>query len=541
MPNLRTFTFHHGTASQPLAVTAAHVAALVAVAQDPAVACDVSGFIRPQNGTINAGDKYLLHQAFPDLTVVATESQDAFSLYRLGDGPVDEGSSLEILSTGIAVSALTVEVESHNITGRSAEITDDALRSRITLRRDGTRLWLDVAPPQENASWTDEVTLAAWPTYAPDNRQTLTLVARATRIDAIDIDAADTVQLGDTLECRLAITPAANTKAPYARTEWSASAGRMVGATFFPPEGEVTTVTLSARLYLFAASAPAFVAQKSVRVDEPYILAHIQGLEPADADKGRIRIADTTDAASAPQTLAHGDRIRAIPDHEYTATAQDVDGYTVSTTPAAFRATRGENRVTATYKAPPYGVFAVFADGDTEPIDTWDRQTTNAAGSPLVAAGLRTSQCAFMIAASTSLEGTITADEPPAYHTAAQAMADYAGFANTTAMAGRSGSVFTLARARRLTVGSEERQGYVGAVGELMAVASAKDQLNPILAALGLDTIPWPDRGSRVCVSSNKADRNNFYVFSNFSETTPGQANSSRSFYTIVLFPLGRL
>ena len=206
---ITSFTWDNGTASNPIELTNEQINKLLALAQNNSITSDVRGYITTQNGNIARSTKYILQSAFPYLNIVANEMTDSFTVY-LNKSTIYEGETATISAIGISTDLLEFFV-SHVVTIVDGTISENAVKNRISIS--GTTI--SVAPALENDTWTDVVTILAYPSYStPDdpNAQTLTLTVRAVGIVSASIDAPEEVDAAETIECPIYYQPSVNSK-----------------------------------------------------------------------------------------------------------------------------------------------------------------------------------------------------------------------------------------------------------------------------------------------------------------------------------------
>ena len=209
---LQTFTWNNGTNANPVVLNSQQLGNLLKIATNNSIQSDVRGHITTSSGQIAKYTKWQLEQKYGENLVIHAEPiEDAFSIFAVR-GNINEGEQTEITVTGVSPSSVKFRLQHsfRNVYG----IQQSAAQARIHM--EGTTLVVD--NPQENASWTDVVTVQAilsyedWNEIDSDSIQTCTVTITAKELTGISLTAPQQVTYGSTFESTIALLPNDNTK-----------------------------------------------------------------------------------------------------------------------------------------------------------------------------------------------------------------------------------------------------------------------------------------------------------------------------------------
>ncbi len=210
--SLQTFTWNNGTNANPVVLNSQQLGNLLKIATNNSIQSDVRGHITTSSGQIAKYIKWQLEQKYGENLVIHAEPiEDAFSIFAVR-GNINEGDQTEIIVTGVSPSSVKFRMQHsfRNVYG----IQQSAAQARIHM--EGTTLVVD--NPQENASWTDVVTVQAilsyedWNEVDSDVIQTCTVTITAKELTGISLTAPQQVTYGSTFESTIALLPNDNTK-----------------------------------------------------------------------------------------------------------------------------------------------------------------------------------------------------------------------------------------------------------------------------------------------------------------------------------------
>ncbi len=209
---LQTFTWKNGTDEHPVELNPAQMSLLLKLALDTSVQSDVRGHIKTSSGRIAKYTKWQLNQKYGEnLVIHAEEDADVFSLIPVRNA-INEGESTVITVTGMSASSVKFRLlhSFRNVYG----ISQDAAQARIHMEGNT----LVVNQPEENASWTDEVTVQAiplyedWSTVDPSSIASCTVTVTAKEITGIALIAPSMAVYGETFQSEVTLVPSSNTK-----------------------------------------------------------------------------------------------------------------------------------------------------------------------------------------------------------------------------------------------------------------------------------------------------------------------------------------
>lgn len=178
---LKTFTWNNGTQSSPIVLSTDQIKKLLAIGKKEGLEVNVSGCITTSSRKMQKFLKYALEQQYPNLNVICDEElADSFRI-SLSNPEIKEGSR-EVISistdTGITHDFLKWKYEFTNFQ-IDGDISEQNIKDRIRVE-DGH---LVVDDPKENASWSCQLTLTAYPVYY--NEAQLGSIPAASKPDVI--------------------------------------------------------------------------------------------------------------------------------------------------------------------------------------------------------------------------------------------------------------------------------------------------------------------------------------------------------------------
>lgn len=246
---ITSFTWDNGTEAAPIQLTSEQINKLLTLAQNTEIMSDVRGYITTQNGNIARSTKYTLQQAYPNLHIIANEMSDSFTV-TLNKSTVYEGDTAKITAIGISQDLLEYHVE-HVVTLIDGSLSESAIINRFSLNSNGN---ITIAPALENDTWTDVVTIVAYPSYSTidgPNAQTLTLTVRAIGVSSVSLDIAEEVDSAETVECEVNYQPTNNSKKSSMQEALTLSPSSTAGATINKVNGKwmVTSATISSNSF----------------------------------------------------------------------------------------------------------------------------------------------------------------------------------------------------------------------------------------------------------------------------------------------------
>lgn len=160
---LNKYTWNNGTQSSPIILTNDQIKKLIAIGQREDIESNVSGYITTSSRKIQKFLKYALVSQFKDLNVICNEElADTFSI-SLATNTIKEGTSEQIsidTESGINHSFLKWKYDYSDFV-IDGDISEQNIKDRIRVENG----YLIVDEPRENASWSVQLTLTAYPSY----------------------------------------------------------------------------------------------------------------------------------------------------------------------------------------------------------------------------------------------------------------------------------------------------------------------------------------------------------------------------------------
>lgn len=289
--NLRNYNWEQGTLSNPVSLTGIQFSWLINLLKKGTVTKDIRGYIQV-GSPITSYEKYLvelakdeygqplLHLVNPTVTPVEYTVVPQASTIK-------EGTSTKLNINGIGLEALKFRIVNH-----TNDTPDYQARTTID-----TKLgYVIVAPAQENATWTDVVTIQACPVWEEWSDQGASIVefdvtVNAVAVTSVTITAPQYVKPGITFNPIVNFLPAGHTK-PIVNTLEDAAAKR--GICFIPTSDDFTvgkttdptkmsaiapntetpigeTWSLGCGVYAFTSSQTMATPSANVAVKHPYI------------------------------------------------------------------------------------------------------------------------------------------------------------------------------------------------------------------------------------------------------------------------------
>lgn len=235
--NLRNYNWEQGTLSNPVSLTGIQFSWLINLLKKGTVTKDIRGYIQV-GSPITSYEKYLvelakdehnqplLHLVNPTVTPVEYTVVPQASTIK-------EGTSTKLNINGIGLEALKFRIVNH-----TNDTPDYQARTTID-----TKLgYVIVAPAQENATWTDVVTIQACPVWEEWSDQSASIVefdvtVNAVAVTSVTITAPQYVKPGVTFNPIVNFLPVVHTKAIVNTLE---DAGAKRGICFIPTSDNFT-------------------------------------------------------------------------------------------------------------------------------------------------------------------------------------------------------------------------------------------------------------------------------------------------------------
>lgn len=225
---LNKYTWNNGTQSSPIILTNDQIKKLIAIGQREDIKSNVSGYITTSSRKIHKFLKYALESQFKDLNIICDEElADTFTI-SLSTNTIKEGTREPIsidTESGINHSFLKWKYDYSDFV-IDGDLSEQNIKDRIRVENG----YLIVDEPRENASWSVQLTLTAYPSYyseeefnnIPTNSKSnviLNIVAK--KIENISISTKPDVLINSKVEFSVSPIPTDSTKLKGATYSYS--------------------------------------------------------------------------------------------------------------------------------------------------------------------------------------------------------------------------------------------------------------------------------------------------------------------------------
>ena len=216
---LNKYTWNNGTQSSPIILTNDQIKKFITIGQREDIESNVSGCITTPSRKIQKFLKYALESQFTDLNVICDEElADAFSI-SLATNTIKEGTREPIsidTESGINHSFLKWKYDYSDFV-IDGDISEQNIKDRIRVENG----YLIVDEPRENASWSVQLTLTAYPSYYSEeefnniptsSKSDVVLNIVAKKIENISISTEPDVLINSEVEFSVSPVPTDSTK-----------------------------------------------------------------------------------------------------------------------------------------------------------------------------------------------------------------------------------------------------------------------------------------------------------------------------------------
>lgn len=225
---LNKYTWNNGTQSSPIILTNDQIKKFIAIGQREDIESNVSGYITTSSRKIHKFLKYALESQFKDLNVICNEElADAFSI-SLATNTIKEGTREQIsidTESGINHSFLKWKYDYSDFV-IDGDLSEQNIKDRIRVENG----YLIVDEPRENASWSVQLTLTAYPSYYSEeefnniptsSKSDVVLNIVAKKIENISISTKPDVLINSEVEFSVSPVPTDSTKLKGATYNYS--------------------------------------------------------------------------------------------------------------------------------------------------------------------------------------------------------------------------------------------------------------------------------------------------------------------------------
>ena len=216
---LNKYTWNNGTQSSPIILTNDQIKKLIAIGQRKDIESKVSGYITTPSRKIQKLLKHMIESQFKDLNIIYDEElADVFNI-SLGTNTIKEGTR-ELISinttSGITHSLLKWKYDFSNFV-IDGDISEQNIKDRIRVENG----YLVVDDPKENASWSVQLTLTAYPSYYSEeefnsipasDKSNIILNVIAKKIEDISISTNENVSINSQVKLSVSPIPIDSTK-----------------------------------------------------------------------------------------------------------------------------------------------------------------------------------------------------------------------------------------------------------------------------------------------------------------------------------------
>lgn len=216
---LNKYTWNNGTKSSPIVLTNDQIKKLIAIGQRKDIESKISGYVTTASRKMQKFLKYALESQFKDLNIICDEElTDIFNI-SIDAVTIEEGTSKFIsidTDSGISHRFLKWKYDFSNFV-INGDISEQNIKNRIRVKNG----YLVVDDPKENASWSVQLTLTAYPSYYSEEefnniptsskpKVVLNIVAK--RIEDISISTTTNVYINSKVKVSVSPIPADATK-----------------------------------------------------------------------------------------------------------------------------------------------------------------------------------------------------------------------------------------------------------------------------------------------------------------------------------------
>lgn len=522
---LQTYTWNNGTSENPVELNPTQLSLLLKLALDTSVQSDVRGHITTSSGRIAKYTKWQLNQKYGEnLVIHAEEDDDVFSIIPVRNA-INEGESTVITVTGMSASSVKFRLlhSFRNVYG----ISQDKAQARIHMEGNT----LVVNQPEENASWTDEVTIQAIPLYEDWNTidsssiVSCTVTVSAKELTGIVLTSPSMVVYGEMFQSEVTLIPSSNTKKNFVTFDAICITDGSIPVRKPTTQGvyiytqapsEQCNLTLTVNAYLFNdLDTIVFSAQGEIESAIPYIRfivttdgtfsdistanpkITLQKVDSEDTPIGEpIILTGTVSGSSLVYTYGGGagGNVTGDGSETYKVTFGDApEGYRniqqMTITP-----NQVITEISVQYVVKRPDLYFVYGDGDYEPLSAIEERGSFKSGKTRIGIAIVAENASFMFpikndyiftAAILPSDENIPEDNRTVTKILIDAKEDFNGKINTTAIYNYissnyefDDSVYIKVVASSVTYGGHEYTGYIPALGELILILSNMDLIN---------------------------------------------------------------
>lgn len=226
--NLKNYTWNNGTQNSPIILTNDQIKKLIAIGQREDIESNVQGWITTSSRKMQKFLKYALERQFKDLNIICDEElPDSFRI-QTSSNVIKEGTKQIInitTDTGINHDFLKWKFDFSDFV-IDGDISEQNIKDRIRVENGE----LIVDDPKENASWSCQLQLTAYPVYYKEadlsnipatSKPDLILTIEAKKIEDISLSTKAEIPVGSPIAIQVTAIPTDSTKLKGARYTYS--------------------------------------------------------------------------------------------------------------------------------------------------------------------------------------------------------------------------------------------------------------------------------------------------------------------------------
>lgn len=248
---LNKYTWNNGTQSSPIILTNDQIKKLIAIGQREDIESNVSGYITTSSRKIQKFLKYSLESQFKDLNVICDEELADSFIISLATNTIKEGTREQIsidTESGINHSFLKWKYDYSDFV-IDGDISEQNIKDRIRVENG----YLIVDEPRENASWSVQLTLTAYPSYYSEeefnniptsSKSDIVLNIVAKKIENISISTEPDVLVNSKVEFSVSPVPTDSTKLKGATYSYSTTTPDIININTSSQGTTITTKKL---------------------------------------------------------------------------------------------------------------------------------------------------------------------------------------------------------------------------------------------------------------------------------------------------------
>lgn len=225
---LKKYIWNNGTQSSPIVLTKDQIKKLITIGQREDIENDIRGWITTSSRKMQKFFKYTIEQKLPNLNIVCDEELSDIFTINMSSNVIEEGTK-EIINintdSGITHEFLQWKYDYSNFV-IDGDISEQNIKDKIRVENGQ----LVIEEPKENASWSVQLTLTAYPIYYNSedfnnipitSRPDLILTIYAKKIEDISINVKSNIPINSPVDIKITPIPTDSTKLKGAKYNYS--------------------------------------------------------------------------------------------------------------------------------------------------------------------------------------------------------------------------------------------------------------------------------------------------------------------------------